>query len=62
MKHDAWMDDLFWVRNSILSQAHMSSVLCDLCNDCLRVAGVSLYTPVDCQGIRFLASEKASLN
>ena len=34
MKHDAWMNDLFWGRNSILSHAHMSSVLCDLCNDC----------------------------
>ena len=34
MKHDAWMDDLFWGRNSNLSHAHMSSVLCDLCNDC----------------------------
>ena len=33
-KHDAWMNDLFWRRNSNLSHAHMSSVLCDLCNDC----------------------------
>ena len=36
MKHDAWMDDLFWERNSILSSAHMSFVLCDLCNYCTR--------------------------
>ena len=34
MKHDAWVDDLFWGRNSNLSLAHMSPALCDMCNDC----------------------------
>ena len=34
VKHDAWMNDPFWGRNSNLCHAHMSSVLCDLCNDC----------------------------
>ena len=34
VKHDAWMNDLFLGRNSNLSHAHMSSVLCDLCSDC----------------------------
>ena len=40
MKHDAWMNDLFWGRNlnlspaRSLSHAHMSSVLCDLWSDC----------------------------
>ena len=33
VKHDAWMIDLFWGRNSNLSHAHMSYVLCDPCND-----------------------------
>ena len=43
VQHDAWMNDLFWGRNSNLSNA-LSAL------------------PVDCQGIQFPASEKASLN
>ena len=49
MKHDAWMNDLFWGRNSNMSHAHMSFVLCNLWSDCTvkiwRAAGVSVYTP-----------------
>ena len=47
MKHDVWMNDLFWGRNSNLSQCTHAFVLCDLCNDCTceNVAcGRSVYT------------------
>ena len=41
----------------------MSSVLCDLWSDCTRENVAYLSTlSVDCQGIHFPTSEKASLN
>ena len=45
MKHDAWMDDVFWGRNSNLSHAHMSSVICAMTVHVKmwRAAGVSVY-------------------
>ena len=73
MKHDAWMNDLFCGTqlklepSSSLRHAQMSSVLRDLWSDytCERCGVRQVYLstpPVDCQGLHFPASEKASLN
>ena len=62
MKHDAWVNDLFWVTqlklepSGPLSHAHMSSVLCDLCND--RTCEECGVRPFYCHGIQISSKRK----